>query len=233
MKTINVCNNEPAVDGNIVARIAEEFGTKPKIYFLTCRSEMEIIRDNYDTIVPGHSEKELKALEDSICRNGCLEPLVAYKGRNDDLILLDGYARFYICYSLNIPFRVIEIEFPNRIKAGIYFIKSHAARKSITKSQLAYLAALLEGFYIEEENENKETRLEESQELDPAGKAARDLGVTLRALSYAKTVDMLECTPDSRQEVKQPYLRLPPFQTAQVIYIPVPNGVSSCYRPSR
>jgi len=33
-------------------------------------------------------------------------------------------------------------------------------------------------------------------------------------------------SPDSRQVVEQPYLRLPPFQTAQVIYIPMPNGVS-------
>jgi len=46
-------------------------------------------------------------------------------------------------------------------------------------------------------------------------------------------VNPLDCTPDSRQIVKQQYLKQPPFQTSLEIYSQELNAASSCCTPSQ
>jgi len=60
---------------------------------------------------------------------------------------------------------------------------------------------------------------------------AKEKGIKLK--TYDTQNMILECTPDSRQVVKQQYLKPPPIRTDQVICIPKPNAVFCYCRPSR
>ncbi len=63
----------------------------------------------FSAFSPPLSEEELRALEDSIRREGCKEPLVVW-----NKTIIDGYKRYDICNEYGIPFAVRNMEFEGR-----------------------------------------------------------------------------------------------------------------------
>lgn len=82
--------------------------------------------------------EEYQELERSLREEGCREALIAWDG-----ILLDGHHRYKICNEYNIPYKVIEKDFPNRSSAIAWAIRNQVGRRNLTMGQKLELASRL------------------------------------------------------------------------------------------
>ena len=65
--------------------------------------------NEFSAFGPPLYEEEFRALEDSIRKEGCKEPLIVW-----NKTIIDGYKRYYICRKYGIPFAVQNMEFESR-----------------------------------------------------------------------------------------------------------------------
>src|SRR5690349_148011 len=65
---------------------------------------------------PPLASEELAGLEEQLRAAGCLAPLIVWKC-GEQAIILDGHNRYRLCTAHGIPFRVIEMVFPDRAAA--------------------------------------------------------------------------------------------------------------------
>jgi len=77
---------------------------------------------------------ELQQMEQSIIRDGCLEPLHVWNNT-----IVDGYSRYEICTRLQIPFTIQYIHFKNREEAIAWVCTNHLLRPNITDEARRYL----------------------------------------------------------------------------------------------
>lgn len=82
--------------------------------------------------------QERAALEESLISDGCRDPLVVWKGHG---VLLDGHNRLQICEAHGLSYKIKRKELPDRRAARIWIRDNQRARRNLTKSQLAVLAA--------------------------------------------------------------------------------------------
>jgi ParB-like chromosome segregation protein Spo0J len=147
---------------------------------------------------------ELAALTEDVRFHGPRDPLVVWKGKN---IILDGHHRYEICLKYDIPFQVVELEFPNDTEAKIWMLKNQRGRRNMNESQRAMAAVTLESLYSEQAKERMGARTDLGQDLDPseagrsAEKAAKDMGVSHQTVSFAKKVTT-SGIPDLKQMVE-------------------------------
>lgn len=81
------------------------------------------------------SSDEFKLLEESIKKEGCLEPLVVWREMN---ILLDGYNRYRICGN-KVPYKIRELNFEARDEAENWIITNQLSRRNATAELVSYL----------------------------------------------------------------------------------------------
>ena len=86
------------------------------------------------------SADEQTDLEENILANGCLDPIVKWRGED---ILLDGHNRFSICTKHSLTYAVIELEFGNREDAMNWMILNQVGRRNLSPEQLSYLRGKL------------------------------------------------------------------------------------------
>ncbi len=91
-------------------------------------------------LIPDLAAAELHALEDSLLHDGCLDPLIVWRGRN---VLLDGHNRLRVCQAHDIPFKTTEIDLPNLDAAKVWVIRHQFGRRNLTPFQKAELAVRL------------------------------------------------------------------------------------------
>lgn len=104
--------------------------------------EIEIVVDEeIESLIPKLSPEEFSQLEDSICNEGCREPVVVWKGRG---ILLDGHHRLAVCKKHGLQCRAVEIELPDRDAAKIWVLRNQLGRRNLNNWQRAELALKLE-----------------------------------------------------------------------------------------
>ena len=73
--------------------------------------ELIIDKDFYNLTVP-NTEEQQERLEQSILKDGCLEPIITW---ND--VIIDGHKRYLFCKDEGIDYVVREVFFPSRVKA--------------------------------------------------------------------------------------------------------------------
>lgn len=145
----------------------------------------------FKDLIPPLTAGELAALTEDILMHGLRDPLAVWKGRN---IILDGHHRYEICQKHGIPFKIVELEFPNDTEAKIWMLKNQRGRRNMNESQRAMAAVTLESLYSEQAKERMGARTDLGQDLDPseagrsAEKAAKDMGVSHQTVSFAKKV---------------------------------------------
>ena len=93
-----------------------------------------IIDDHFQSLIPPLSAEEKAQLEENIKVEGCRDTLITWQG-----ILLDGHNRFEICNRLNIPFRTMEIDLPDRDAAEDWIDKNQLGRRNLTPDQMSLL----------------------------------------------------------------------------------------------
>lgn len=96
-----------------------------------------IIDEEFRELLPPLDKDTYKALEENMLANGCLYPLVTWKG-----ILIDGHNRHSICTKHGIPFETVEKEFASREDVIIWIISNQVARRNLTPIQLTYFRGL-------------------------------------------------------------------------------------------
>jgi len=85
-----------------------------------------------DIIIDEEFESLLPTLETDIIHNGCRDALVLWNG-----VLIDGYNRYWICTTHNIPLNTIDMQFDSREKVQIWIIKNQVSRRNPTPIQLS------------------------------------------------------------------------------------------------
>lgn len=77
--------------------------------------------------IPQLFTEEYELLEKSILADGCRDPLVVWNG-----ILIDGHNRYAICQEHNVPFQVVEKDFPDRESALDWMDENQLGRRNLT-----------------------------------------------------------------------------------------------------
>ncbi|MGL5193628.1 MAG: hypothetical protein ACRC8Y_08475 [Chroococcales cyanobacterium] len=95
-----------------------------------------ILDPEFAVLIPTLSVQELEGLEKSLCTEGCRDPLVVWK---EHFILVDGYQRYAICSSYQIPYRVVELPFSDRQEVKAWIIANQLSQRNLTPEAVSYL----------------------------------------------------------------------------------------------
>lgn len=109
----------------------------------------------FKACIPALSQEERAALEEGLLNEGCRDALVVWEGHD---VLLDGHNRLEICEKHGIAYQTVERDFPDRRSARIWIRENQRARRNLTKSQLAVLAAENTAEFEAEAKERQGTR---------------------------------------------------------------------------
>lgn len=115
--------------------------------------EAPIVDPEFKSLIPPLALEELRALEENLARDGCRDPLVTWNG-----VLLDGHNRIDICRRLDLPFRIVAVDLPDRGAAILWIIRNQLGRRNLAAFQRAELALRMESIIAEKARENQGTR---------------------------------------------------------------------------
>lgn len=90
------------------------------------------VDDEFKNFIPRQKDTEFEALSDSIDKNGCIDPIIVWKGNG---ILIDGHHRYEICKFRKIPFDIIEMEFEDRDAIKLWILQHQLARRNLNDFQ--------------------------------------------------------------------------------------------------
>lgn len=111
---------------------------------------------------------ESNELEKDIRKNGCIDPIIVWEGKN---IIVDGHNRYRICTKFNIPFQIKELPFENEIEVKIYIMEHQLARRNLHVVQKAIICQMLGPLYEEQAKEKqiqggKDKGIKQSKEVE-------------------------------------------------------------------
>lgn len=89
----------------------------------------------FQRLIPLQSKGELRALEDSVQKEGCREPVTVWKGRNT---LLDGHTRRELAIKHKKQVKVREIDLPDEKAAIEYILEIQRQRRNLTREAMSY-----------------------------------------------------------------------------------------------
>lgn len=64
-------------------------------------------------LLPPLSVEQFSSLERDILENSCYTPIIV----NEDMIIIDGHNRFYICEKHSLPYKMLIFSFNDLLKA--------------------------------------------------------------------------------------------------------------------
>ncbi len=120
------------------------------------------------SLMPALEKEERELLEESIQKEGCRDPIIAWEGQN---IIIDGINRYEICKKHDIPFKTISKSFESRDEAKIWIIKNQLGRRNLLPAVRAKLALELKPLIAEkakEKEHERKTTLQNSAKSPPA-----------------------------------------------------------------
>src|ERR1700733_94052 len=98
------------------------------------RRELEV-NDEFKNLIPRLSDQEYQLLEESIEKDGCLNPIIVWGN-----VLVDGYNRHEICEKLDIDYDIKSLEFENDDEAMLWIINHQFGRRNLNPFQRCELA---------------------------------------------------------------------------------------------
>ena len=194
------------------------------------------ILDELKNLLPPLTAEEFTGLEESILKDGCMSPLIAWNG-----ILVDGHQRYEICMKHKIPFVVRNINFNSLEEAKLWAWEQQKNRRNLTPFQRVELALKFKNAIAAKAKENQRFaggdgghRIQ-GEPIDTAAKLADIAGVSRNTLRKAEhiasfadeeTKDRLRCG-DKGTSIHREYKRLKPDNTP----VPVVNEPSVSPKP--
>ena len=97
-------------------------------------SEKLKIEPKFKNLIRPLSSHEYQQLEFNIKREGCREPIIAWKDT-----IIDGHNRYEICTRLGIPFQVMDIQFDSDEDAIAWICSNQLGRRNISEETRKYL----------------------------------------------------------------------------------------------
>ena len=163
---------------------------------------MIILDKEFQALIPPLSAEEKAQLEENIVAEGCRDALITWQG-----ILLDGHNRFEICERLNIPFRTMEIDLPDRDAAKLWIIKNQFGRRNLCAFDRGSLALKMKDIIASKAKENQGTRtdilttLSKSEPINTRAEIAKMAGISEGTIAKVDTIQR-EATPDQIYRLK-------------------------------
>jgi len=96
-----------------------------------------VIDDEFKKLFPRLNDEDFAGLEESLCKYGCLSPLITWNN-----ILIDGHNRFEIIRKHELPFRIIRLELSTREDVIIWMIAHQIQSRNLDPMQLSYYRGL-------------------------------------------------------------------------------------------
>ena len=134
---------------------------------------MIILDKEFQALIPPLSAEEKAQLEENIVAEGCRDALITWQG-----ILLDGHNRFEICERLNIPFRTMEIDLPDRDAAEDWIDKNQLGRRNLTPDQMSLLRGRRYNRAKTKGHGSKTGYQNDTQNIKTADRLAKEHGVS-------------------------------------------------------
>ncbi len=129
-------------------------------------SDNVIVDPEFQALIPPLTAAELASLHASLDIDGCVEPLLVWKGHN---LLIDGHNRLVYCRSNRIPFKVREKAFPDREAVKDAIIRIQRGRRNLSDLAERYLRGKQ---YLASKHQGKRTS-EASGQVDQKTTAER------------------------------------------------------------
>ena len=92
------------------------------------------IDKSFSTLIHPLSQDERRRLEENICRDGCIDPIIVWNN-----VILDGHNRYSICTRNSIPFAVEDMEFSSKQEAIAWICSNQLGRRNISEETRKYL----------------------------------------------------------------------------------------------
>lgn len=150
------------------------------------------INPEFRNLIPPLAPEELAQLEENLVRDGCREPLVAWKG-----MLVDGHNRHDICTRRKVPFTVVEIQFADEGEAKVWIIRNQFGRRNLSAYERGRLALALEPLIARKAKANQKAggqsskvgRQKSDKPLDTKQELARAAGVSHDTIAKVKIIE--------------------------------------------
>jgi len=125
------------------------------------------------------SDEEFEKLKESIKLEGIRDPLVVWNG-----FLIDGYHRYKIATELEIEFKTIEIDLPDKEAVKEWIIKNQLGRRNLTEQEVSYYRGKL---YESRKRQGARTDLTSRnfcEKLTTSKEIGKQYGVSSRTIEY-------------------------------------------------
>ena len=93
-----------------------------------------VIDKEFQTLIRPLQRKEYKQLEANLLSEGCLDPIIVWKG-----IIVDGHNRYSICRKHHIPYEIKEKHFDSREEAIVWICAHQLGRRNLSEEAMKYL----------------------------------------------------------------------------------------------
>lgn len=99
------------------------------------------INESFKNLLRPLTQEEKKSLTASILSAGkIINPIIVFKGTDE---IVDGYHRYDIASTYQLPFQVEEMEFESEAEAMKWIYKNQAGRRNMTEAALSEVRALI------------------------------------------------------------------------------------------
>ena len=133
------------------------------------------IDPEFKALIPPLSDEEYAQLEQNILQDKkCRDAIVVWNG-----ILVDGYHRFKVCATHDIPFEVKEINFASRNEAIVWILDNQLGRRNLTDAMRIELAiSKTEKLkQLGKENQRRRRKLGKSRPDEPLTKLPKAINI--------------------------------------------------------
>ncbi len=104
-------------------------------------------------LLPPLRDSEWEMLEESLLKEGCLEPILVW---GDTII--DGHARYALCHKHRIPFSIHPMRFADKDEAKLWVLRKALGQRNVSKFHSCEMALVLEPETRKKAKENQHFR---------------------------------------------------------------------------
>ena len=95
------------------------------------------VKEKFKELLPRLNDNDYAELKRSIQANGCRDPLVVWRCKDGEKILIDGHHRYEICTDAKKPYDVKFMSFDSEDEAIAWMLDNQRSRRNLNSFQLA------------------------------------------------------------------------------------------------
>ena len=174
----------------------------------TSAERSPVILPEMAELLPPLGREQLAALETDLLRSGCYSPVIV----NEDLVIVDGHNRQFLCEKHGIPYRMAVFSFEDLLEAKQWALDTQKGRRNLDKWELGKIALKLRPEIEARAKANQGARTdlsatlpEGSAPVDTRKKLAASVGLGERTMGKVMQID--EHAPAAVKEALDSHLQ--------------------------